>query len=296
VESELPPKDRFTSVTGDELYRKLAMGDPVAIVDVRTAGEFERVHIPGALLIPLQTLPARIDEVPNSGVPIAVVCEQGIRSVSACRLLAEHGFGPLCRLEGGIEHWPGPTTGGLEGNGFHPHGLAPSSFLVDHFHLLPRGLALDVAMGEGRNAIYLATRGFDVDGVDADPRKVARARTASRRLGAPIRALLGNVEDGTHIIPLDTYDLIIVFNYLHRPLFQDIRQGIVPGGVVVYQTYTVDQAGLGRPTNPDYLLKSGELKAVFRDWEVLKFRELVGPARLGGPDRAIASIIARKPA
>jgi len=291
----LRPKDRFTSVTGDELYRKLAMGESVAILDVRTDGEFERQHIPGSVLIPLQSLPARIKDVPNSGVPIAIVCEQGIRSVSACRLLAEHGFGPLSSLERGLVGWPGPLAGGMEGNGCHPHGLAPSSFLVDNFQLLPRGLALDVAMGEARNAIYLATRGFDVDGVDADPAKVARARAASRAIGAPIRATVGNVEDGTHIIPMDNYNLIIVFNFLNRPLFKEIREGIIPGGVVVYQTYTVDQARLGRPTNPDFLLEHGELKERFVDWEILKYRELIGPARRGGVDRAIAGIIARKP-
>ena len=69
-ENRLPPKDRFTSITGDELYRRLAMGEPVVVLDVRTDGEFERQHIPGSLLIPLQSLPARIADVPNSGVPI----------------------------------------------------------------------------------------------------------------------------------------------------------------------------------------------------------------------------------
>jgi rhodanese-related sulfurtransferase len=272
------------------------MGESVVVIDVRVESEFEKKHIPGALLIPLQSLPARVNEVPNSGVPITIVCEQGIRSVSACRLLAEYGFGPLSRLEGGIDAWPGPTSRGLEENGDHPHGLAPSSFLVENFGLLPKGLVLDVPMGEGRNGIYLATRGFDVDGVDADPKKVSRARAASRRLGAPIRAMVGNVEDGTYIIPLETYGVIVVFNFLYRPLFREIRDGIVPGGVVVYQTYTVDQARLGRPRNPDYLLRPGELKDAFRDWEILKYREFVGPARRGGADRAVASIIARKPA
>ena len=92
----------------------------------------------------------------------------------------------------------------------------------------------------------------------------------------------------------DFFQLIIVFNFLHRPLFKEIREGLVPGGVVVYQTYTVDQARLGRPTNPDYLLEHGELKQRFRDWEILNYREVVGPTRRGGPDRAIAGIIARK--
>jgi len=291
----LPAKDRFTSVTGDELYRQLAMGEPVVVLDVRTEGEFERQHIPGSVLIPLQSLPARIDDVPNSGVPIAVVCEQGIRSVSACRLLAEHGFGTLSSLDGGLEHWPGPIGDGPGTNGFHSHGLAPSSFLVDNFKLLKRGLALDLAMGEGRNAIYLATRGFDVDGVDVDPEKVACARTASRRLGAPIRAVVGNVEDGTYILPLETYAVISVFNYLHRPLFKDIRDGLVPGGVAVYQTFTIEQQRFGKPTDPDHLLQPGELKSAFAGWEHLACRELIGPARGGAGQRAIASIVARKP-
>ena len=291
----MPQMDRFTSITGDALYRELAMGQPVVVLDVRTECEYERQHIPGSVLIPLQSLPLRIDNVPNSGVPIVVVCEQGLRAVSAGRLLAEHGFRALRVLEGGLTSWPGPTREGLEQNGAHTLGLTPSSFLIDNFELLPRGLALDVAMGEGRNAIYLATRGFDVDGVDADPVKVCRARTASRKLGAPIRAIVGNVEDGTYMLPIETYDLIIVFNFLHRPLFEDIMDGVVPGGVVVYQTYTVDQARYGKPTNPDYLLQPDELKKRFEDWEILRHREFDGPARHGIPRRAIASIIARKP-
>jgi rhodanese-related sulfurtransferase len=291
----LPAKDRFTSIDGDELYRKLAMGEPVVVLDVRTEGEFERQHIPGSLLIPLQTLPGRIAEVPNSGVPIAVVCEQGVRSVSACRLLAEHGLGPLSTLEGGLERWPGPLRDGLDGNGCHRHGLAPSPFLIDHFGLLPRGLALDLAMGEGRNAIYLATRGFDVDGVDADPVRVARARAASRQLGAPIRAMVANLEDGTFGIPCEGYAVIIVFNFLHRPLFAEIRDGVVPGGVVVYQTYTVEQARLGRPTHPDHLLNPGELREEFAEWDVLTYREETAPERSGGRVRAVAGIVARKP-
>jgi len=290
----LSAEDRFQSVSGDDLYRQLALGQPVVLLDVRTETEFEQSHIPGSMLIPLQELESRIAEVPNSSVPIAVVSEQGLRSVSACRLLAEHGLSPLYNLDGGLEDWPGPQRGGLEGSGRHLHGLTPSSFLVENFHLLRKGLALDVAMGEGRNAIYLATRGFDVDGVDVNPQCVAQARASARKLGAPIRAMIGNVEDGTYIIPLETYDLITVFNFLHRPLFKDIADGLVPGGTLAYQTFTVEQAQFGKPTDPNHLLESGELKRVFTDWEHLAYREFVGPAR-GGGQRAIASIIARKP-
>lgn len=288
-------RERFDSITGDDLYRKLAMGESIVLLDVRTEAEFERKHIPGSLLIPLQSLPARVADVPNSGIPVAVICEQGIRAVSACRLLVQYGYGPLSVLTDGLSGWPGPTIAGSGSNGCPADRLSPSSYLVEHFSLLRKGLALDLAMGKGRNAIYLATRGFDVDGVDANPRNVAYARVAARSLNAPIRAVVGNVEDGSYIIPLETYDSIVVFNYLHRPLFTDIRDGLVPGGVVMYQTYTEAQAALGRPTNPDYLLQPGELKRVFDDWEILAYREFTGPTRIDGPDRAVASIVARKP-
>lgn len=290
---------RFETIACEELYRRLAMGEPVVVLDVRTQSEYQDRHIPGSMLIPLHQLDRRVAEVPNSGTPVAVLCEHGIRGVSACRYLAEHGIGPLYNVAGGLAAWPGPTESaadGPDGARGHRFGLGPSRWLVRNFERLPKGLALDVAMGRGRNAIYLATRGFDVDGVDVDPEAVAEARSLARRLNAPIRAVLGNLEDGTYIVPEEGYDAIVVFNFLHRPLFPDLRDGLRPGGVILYETFTEDQRLYGRPTNPDYLLRVGELREVFGDWEVLAYREGVEPERLGGPPRASASIVARKPA
>ena len=288
-------EQRYRTIDGEELYRMLAMGRPVLLLDVRTESEFAARHIPGSLLIPLPELEARIRQVPINGVPVAVVCEHGIRGDAACRFLAEHGVGSLYNLAGGLDTWPGPVATGLPEGANHDHAIAPSPFLVESFDLLPRGLALDLAMGEGRNAIYLASRGYDVDGVDVNAEAVARARAATRRLGTPIRAVVGNVEDGTYILPMETYDLIVVFHYLHRPLFNDIRDGLKPGGAVVYQTFTTEQRGGGRPTNPAHLLRPGELKEVFADWEILRYQEGIEHATPGSPPRALAGIVARKP-
>jgi rhodanese-related sulfurtransferase len=292
----LASEESFKIIEGEELYRKLAMGEPIVVLDVRTQTEFAHNHIPGSILIPLHQLENRIGEVPNSGSPVAVVCEHGIRGVSACRFLAEHGIGPLYNLTGGLETWTGPTESGTDGHWDPNRTVAPARFLVKNFDLLPRGLALDLAGGEGRNAIYLATRGFDVDAVDVSAEAVARARARARRLGAPIRAVVGNVEDGTYIIPIETYDVIAVFNYLHRPLFNDIRDGLKPSGVVIYQTFTTRQQELeGGPRNPDYLLRPGELTEVFADWEILRYREYVENEGPGNPSRALAGIVAKKP-
>lgn len=290
------PDDRYTTVEGEDLYRRLISGDPVYLLDVRTDSEYAEAHIPGSILLPLHEIETRLPEIPNGGTPIAVICSHGFRSISACRFLSEHGFRPLFNLQGGLDTWPGPLIHGI-GSNHHPHEqIAPSRFLVDNFELLPKGLALDVAMGNGRNAIYLSTRGFDVDGVDVDPEVVTRARATARRFGAPIRAVVGNVEDGTYIIPMESYDVIVVFNFLHRPLFNDIRDGLRPGGVVVYQTYTTEQAEFGKPRDPKHLLRPGELREEFADWEILRFRETIEPATTDSPPRALSGIVARKPA
>jgi tellurite methyltransferase len=290
-------QQRYQGIHGEDLYRRLAMGEPVVVLDVRTEPEFVAGHIPGSILIPMHELEQRVPEVPNSDTPVAVVCEHGIRSVYACRFLAEHGLHELYNLEGGLDAWPGPLAAGHDRSEQHEHPIGPATFLVRNFDLLPKGLALDLAMGEGRNAIYLASRGFDVDGVDVNPDAVARARVSARKLGAPFRAVVGNVEDGTYIIPIDAYDVILVLHYLHRPLFRDIRDGLKPGGVVVYQTYTTQQLELGSgPRNPAHLLRPGELSEVFGDWEILRVKEGVEPGGPGRAPSALSGIVARKPA
>jgi len=293
----LATEPRYKSIDGDDLYRRLALGEAMVLLDVRTEAEFAARHIPGSVLIPLQQLETRVQEVPVNGKPVAVICEHGIRSHAACRYLAEYGVPSLYNLAGGLDHWPGPVRAGTPSNGAgHDHAIAPAPFLVEHFDLLPSGVALDLAMGEGRNAIYLASRGFDVDGVDVDPAAVARARASARKLGTPIRAVIGNVEDGTYILPMEAYDVIVVFRYLHRPLFRDILEGLKPGGVVVYQTFNVDQGQFGRPTNPAHLLRHGELKEVFSDWTILDWREGIEGGAAGHPPCALSGIVARKPA
>jgi rhodanese-related sulfurtransferase len=286
---------RYGTVDGEELYRKLAMGEPVVVLDVRTGSEHAARHIPGSLLIPLHELQNRVQEIPNSGTPVAVLSEKGIRAESACKLLAEHAFSPVLNLDGGLQSWTGPTANGDTTHSRHWFGIGPSNFLVQQFDLLPKGIALDLAMGDGRNAIYMSTRGFDVDGVDVSPDAVNAARASSRQLGAPIRALVGNVEDCSYIIPEDTYDVIMVFNFLHRPLFKEIKYGVKPGGAVIYETFTVDQPRFGPPRNPDYLLRHDELRDVFGDWEILIYHETVDPERPGARQRARAGIVARKP-
>ena len=166
--------------------------------------------------------------------------------------------------------------------------LKPSQFLVDNVELLPGGRVLDVAMGKGRNAVYLAGMGFEVEGVDISEEAVKSASEWARESGVDITARVADLE-GDFFIEEGAYDVIICFNYLHRPLIPQIKKGLRRGGIIVYETFTVEQARYGKPSNPDYLLKHNELLEMFRDFRCLFYREGIIENR-----KAVASLIAEK--
>jgi len=171
----------------------------------------------------------------------------------------------------------------------HTHESQPSKFLVENIALLPKGRALDIAMGRGRNAIYLAEMGFEVEGIDISPDAVKEALELARQAGVTIRAQVADLEKN-HRIEKEAYEVIVCFNYLQRSLIPQIKDGVKEGGVVVYETFIVDQARLfGKPSNPDYLLKHNELLDMFRNFRCLRYREGVI-----ADYKAIASIVAQK--
>ena len=163
-----------------------------------------------------------------------------------------------------------------------------SRFLVDNIDLLPRGLALDVAMGNGRNAIYLAKMGFDVEGVDISGEAVQQAIDRAKREGVQLRTMVADLEAFPQFNE-GAYDLVICFDYLQRSLMPHIKRWLKPGGVLVYETYFEDQAQFGKPRNPDHLLRRNELLDTFRDFRVLRYREGLVEER-----SAKAGIVAQK--
>jgi SAM-dependent methyltransferase len=101
---------------------------------------------------------------------------------------------------------------------------------------------------------------------------------------------VADLEDG-FVLPAGGYDIIICFNYLHRPLIAQIREALKPGGLVIYETYIVDQARWGKPRNPAHLLQHNELLEMFRGFRVLRYREGIIEE-----SKAMASLVAQKAA
>ncbi len=96
----------YTTISPDDVQQRVASGDPVFLLDVRTPGEYDAGHIPGAVLIPVQELESRLSEVPKDRTVIAY-CLTGSRSAEAYGILAGAGYGDVFNMAQGIQAWRG---------------------------------------------------------------------------------------------------------------------------------------------------------------------------------------------
>ncbi len=122
-----------------------------------------------------------------------------------------------------------------------------------------RGEALDVACGAGRHARLLAALGYRVHAVDRDA-----AAIASLTGVAGIVPLQADIEAGIWPYAGRTFDVVVVTNYLFRPLMPVLVDAVAPGGVLLYETFAVGNERFGRPSNPEFLLRPGELLEAVR--------------------------------
>ena len=165
-----------------------------------------------------------------------------------------------------------------------------AAWLVENVHLIPPGgMVLDVASGSGRNALYMAARGWRVHAIDRDGEALERLRNAAAATpGCELTTEQVDLESGDVSLGTGRYQAVLVFNYLHRPLMPAIVAAVAHGGVLIYETFTRAQAARGRPTNPAFLLEDGELPNLVRPLRVLRTRS----GDIAG--KCIASVLARR--
>ena len=171
----------------------------------------------------------------------------------------------------------------------------PADFLVEHRRLLPAGgRALDVAMGSGRNALYLASLGYEVTGIDVSGVAVERCHAEAERRGLRVEAVQADLE--SYQLPRETYDVVIDFYYLQRELAPALVAALQPGGVLVFESFTTEQRRFGwGPQQEEFLLRPGELRSLFAGLKELAYREGVVESQSGRGPKAVASLVARKP-
>lgn len=150
------------------------------------------------------------------------------------------------------------------GEGLREHNhLPPSEWVLRWAPLVARGPVLDVASGSGRHARVFAARGLEVVAVDRDPQPAPGVR--------PVKA---DLEDGgPWPFAGQRFAAIVVTNYLHRPLLQEIERSLDAQGLLIYETFMAGNEKLGKPSNPAFLLRPAELLQAFSALTVLGFEQ-----------------------
>ena len=145
--------------------------------------------------------------------------------------------------------------------------LSISPWIRRFLHLLPLdGSVLDLAAGGGRHSAWFLERGHAVTALDRTTDKLEQLKSTyagdQRRRFEIVRA---DLEEGRAWPLRDRrFDAVVVVNYLHRPLFADLLESLSPNGILLYDTFAVGNEAFGKPSNPDFLLKPGELFDVVR--------------------------------
>ena len=172
-----------------------------------------------------------------------------------------------------------------------PHLLAEMARLREAAALGP---VLDLACGRGRNALAAAQAGLRVAAIDRDRGALAALRAAARERGAAVAAVRADLETGLGIpVRPASCGGILVFRFLFRPLAPAIEAALAPGGILLYETFTLDQKSFDYgPKSSAFLLEPGELRALFSGLELLHFSEGI---REGSRPEALARLTARRP-
>ena len=167
-----------------------------------------------------------------------------------------------------------------------PHGTGPASDWITRWsHLVPAGArVLDVAAGAGRHSRWFDDRGCRVSAVDRDAAALAL-------LPPTVTLVVADIENGPWPFESGSFDALVITNYLWRPLWPQFKAAVKPGGVLLMETFALGHERHGRPANPNFLLRPGELLQVFADWQVLGFEDGLLP----DPPRRVQRIATRRP-
>ena len=166
------------------------------------------------------------------------------------------------------------------------HGTAPASAWVRRWsHLVAQhGVVLDVACGQGRHARWFHEQGHPVVLVD-------RSREAIESIDLPAsacEAVVADIENGPWPFAGRQFDAVVVTNYLWRPLMPRLLDSLAPGGVLIYETFAQGNETVGKPSRPDFLLRTGELLDLCKELRVVAFEE----GYLDAPPRFVQRIAA----
>ncbi len=153
------------------------------------------------------------------------------------------------------------------------YGKTPVKFLAENYQYIPfESSVLDMGMGEGRNAVFLAQKGYKVTGIDISSVAVKKAFLLAQEFGVKIKGVVASMKE--YKISPNSFDAIICFYYVDRSLLEKIKTWLKPGGVLIYEAHTLRERQEHKKTDPvDDYVKEQELLKLFSGMRVLKYEE-----------------------
>jgi tellurite methyltransferase len=165
-------------------------------------------------------------------------------------------------------------------------GEEPCRWLVENTDLLTgKGKALDIACGEGRNAVFASSLGYDVLAIDISEAGIEKTQALARKNNLSVNTLVTDL-DGFEFTE-NAFDLVMCFNFLDRRLFPGIRKTLKSGGLIVYETFNLDHLQ-HTSFKKEWVLDYNELLVQFKSFRILRYREV------NEDEKGFASLVARK--
>jgi tellurite methyltransferase len=174
--------------------------------------------------------------------------------------------------------------------GFYNGATEPHVLLTKFWPTIPGRCVADIAMGNGRDALFLSEKGFFVTGLEGSVEAINIAKKTMARKGLSLWPVIGDARDLPY--KKNSFDCILIFYFLQRDLMDEIRALLKKGGILIYETFLKRQNDIDRPRNPNYLLDDGELIGYFKGLELLFYEETIENA--GSKKKATARAVGRK--
>lgn len=243
------------------------------IIDCRSEQEFCMGHITNATSIPATLLFQRMHELPERHLPLTICGDEKNLAIAKVflnerqftikeALLWNTALAQKLQLN---NQW---QTGNISLRLWQPSPLINEflQLLPNDYHLAPRQ-ALDLACGAGRDSIYLALNGFLTTGIDYSEDALCRAQLLANINNVSFTKKQLNLEASDTILlenfTPESFDVICVFRYLHRPILPILSTLLKKEGYLIYQTFMEGCEKIGSPKNPRFLLKKNELATQF---------------------------------
>ena len=238
-----------------------------ACIDLRDAEDFVSRHIINTTSLPWGRLADAMHELPDKH-QILQLLGTTAQIDQATEFLTLKGYRVTNQILATDEFWRWAETKQLLESGCHTIPLWRANPLlqraISSIEQQTSGRkALDLACGAGRDSVFLARRGWDVTAIDIKEDALQRCQSLAESSGCMLTTRMADMESDTNQLMDESYDLIVVMRYLHRPFLPQLLNHLNPKGMLCYSTFMVGCEQFGSPRNPNYLLRPNELADTF---------------------------------